>query len=131
MIAVDSSALVAVVLTEEEADDYARIIGRHRCLIGWPTIFETSMVLRDRAPGSGAAFLDALLARPNVTTVAFDGDLCGIARSAFDLYGRGSGHPARLNFGDCMAYAVAKRAGVGLLFKGADFLHTDLRPALP
>jgi ribonuclease VapC len=53
-----------------------------------------------------------------------------IAREAYRDYGRGSGHPARLNFGDCFAYAVARVTGETLLFKGDDFFHTDITPAL-
>ena len=54
-----------------------------------------------------------------------------IAREAFRDFGKGSGHPAELNFGDCFAYALAKASGEPLLFKGDDFSHTDLVPALP
>ena len=52
-----------------------------------------------------------------------------IAREAFRDFGKGSGHPAQLNFGDCFAYALAKSTGERLLFKGSDFIHTDLVPA--
>ena len=54
-----------------------------------------------------------------------------IAREAYRDFGRGSGHPARLNFGDCFAYALARATGEPLLFKGDDFGHTDIAPALP
>jgi ribonuclease VapC len=54
-----------------------------------------------------------------------------IARSAYRDFGKGSGHPAGLNFGDCFAYALASQTDGPLLFKGDDFVHTDLRPALP
>lgn len=53
-----------------------------------------------------------------------------IARSAYRHYGRGSGHPAKLNFGDCLSYALAVDTGEALLFKGTDFIHSDIRPAL-
>ena len=55
----------------------------------------------------------------------------GAASDAFDRFGKGIGHPAKLNFGDCMAYAVAKVHDVPLLYKGTDFAQTDIRPALP
>ena len=54
-----------------------------------------------------------------------------IARDAYRDFGRGSGHPAKLNFGDCFAYALAKTSGEPLLFKGNDFAHTDITSALP
>jgi ribonuclease VapC len=53
-----------------------------------------------------------------------------IARFAYEVYGRLARHPAKLNFGDCMAYAVAKRLNAPLLFKGDDFIHTDIKPAI-
>jgi ribonuclease VapC len=53
-----------------------------------------------------------------------------IARDAYRDYGKGSGHPAQLNFGDCFAYALARATGEPLLFKGDDFIHTDITPAL-
>ena len=130
MIALDSSALVAIALVEPEAEPFARLIGRQRCFIGWPTVFETSLVLQGAAEGSAAGvFIDAILARPNVEAVPFDGALYRAARQAFERFGRGR-HPAKLNFGDCMAYAVAKTFGVPLLFKGDDFVQTDLPAAL-
>lgn len=130
MIALDSSALVAIVLVEPEAEDFARIVGRQRCLVGWPTVFETSAVLRNSsAVSSGAAFVEALLGRPNVEAVPFDRALYRAARHALEHFGRGR-HRARLNFGDCLSYAVAKVHDVPLLYKGDDFPHTDLRPAL-
>jgi ribonuclease VapC len=52
-----------------------------------------------------------------------------IAREAYRDFGRGSGHPAKLNFGDCFAYALSKVTGEPLLFKGEDFIHTDIIPA--
>jgi ribonuclease VapC len=52
-----------------------------------------------------------------------------VAREAYRDFGKGSGHPARLNFGDCFAYALAKVTGEALLFKGDDFAHTDIKPA--
>jgi ribonuclease VapC len=54
-----------------------------------------------------------------------------VAGDAVERYGKGRGHPARLNFGDCLSYAVAKASGLPLLFKGGDFSLTDIRPALP
>lgn len=62
--------------------------------------------------------------------VAFDVDQLAAARVAYSRYGRGSGHPARLNMGDCFSYALAKSRNLPLLFKGDDFIHTDIEPAL-
>jgi ribonuclease VapC len=57
-------------------------------------------------------------------------DQARIARAAYRDFGKGSGHPARLNFGDCFAYALAKASSEPLLFKGDDFIQTDIAPAL-
>ena len=62
---------------------------------------------------------------------AFSAEMTAIAAEAADRYGRGSRHPARLNFGDCLSYAVAKDFGAPLLYKGDDFVHTDIECALP
>lgn len=131
MIALDSSAIVAIALREAEAQAFLEVVARADCIIGRPTVLETHMVFRERAGQAGVDVLDRLLARSRTVLLDFDEAHMSLARSAFDRYGKGRNHPARLNFGDCMAYAVAKRAEVGLLFKGADFLHTDVRRALP
>lgn len=130
MIALDSSALVAIARKEAEREAFTRAIATNQCLVGSPTVLESHMVLLDRMGAEGVAVLDGLLAQPHILLVDFDGQLLPIARTAFERYGKGR-HPAALNFGDCMAYAVAKAHDVPLLFKGDDFRHTDLRAAVP
>lgn len=73
--------------------------------------------------------LDALLEEADLTIEPVTANQARIARMAYREFGRGSGHPARLNFGDCFAYALAKETGEPLLFVGNDFAQTDLRPA--
>jgi ribonuclease VapC len=75
-------------------------------------------------------FIDGWLATDNVRVVALDRPHFHAARDAFNRFGKGQGHPAQLNFGDCLSYAVAKIAGVPLLFAGEDFRLTDIEPAL-
>ena len=131
MIALDSSALVAVALDEREAQEFEDMISESQCFVGWPTLFETYLVLGAKADAAFASnFLRVLMARSNCTGIGFDGALFEIARAAFDQFGRGR-HPAKLNFGDCMSYAVAKFHDVPLLFKGDDFRLTDVRRAVP
>lgn len=130
MIALDSSALVAVALAEEEADSFNTTMSAHRCHVGWPTLFETYLVLNHRVdPTFASNFVRALTARPNIDALAFDETLFEIARAAFDRYGMRKSRGG-LNFGDCMSYAVAKLHNVPLLFKGNDFSLTDIRAAL-
>ena len=92
---------------------------------------EAGMVVAGRF-GDGAAWepLDALLARLEVEIVAHDAALARIARTAFLRFGKGR-HPARLNFGDCAAYALAESGGLPLLFKGEEFAKTEIIAALP
>ncbi|MGA0597168.1 PIN domain-containing protein [Enterovirga sp. CN4-39] len=75
-------------------------------------------------------FLRRFLAEPWTRRVAFSVEMFDAAQVAFRRYGRGRGHPAKLNFGDCMSYAVAKVHGIPLLYKGEDFSQTDIVSAL-
>jgi ribonuclease VapC len=129
-IALDTSALAAIALYEPDAASYAEVIAGHRALIGWPTVFELHMVLCNRLGQAEAReFVAGILADSGTKAVSFDAVLFEAARQAFDSYGRRAG-ARRLNFGDCLAYAVAKANNIPLLFKGRDFLLTDIRPAL-
>ena len=74
--------------------------------------------------------LDELLGLASIETVASDAHHAALARAAYADFGHGSGHPARLNLGDCFSYALAKANDEPLLFVGQDFIHTDLRSAL-
>lgn len=129
MIAVDSSAVIAIALREPEWEELSRLVGNNRCLLGTTTVMECHMVLRDRAGAEGIPFIKGLLSRPHIDLIDFNSDLLATARDAFDQYGRGRSR-AKLNFGDCMSYAVAKFHDVPLLFKGDDFRLTDIRAAL-
>ena len=130
MIVVDSSALIAILRRETEADDFLGIIAAAQdCLLSSVTLLETSMVLAGRTGDATSwAELDALIARAGMQVVAHDAMLAGAARTAFLRYGKGR-HPAGLNFGDCASYALARNRSLPLLFKGDDFSRTDLRGA--
>jgi ribonuclease VapC len=130
VIALDTSALLAIAFKEPEREVFAHAIRSNRCLIGAANVLECHMVLRERQGETGVKQLDDFLTRAQVATIGFDNVLLPIARLAFDRYGKGR-HPAGLNFGDCMSYAIAKAKDVPLLFKGNDFHLTDIRPALP
>ncbi len=130
MIALDTSALVAMALEEAEAEAFAEAIARNGAEVGTPTLLETRMVLSSRLSDEGHGFMNALLRRASIQAVAFTLDMHAAAVDAFARYGRGRGHPAQLNFGDCMAYAVARHRDLPLLFKGGNFALTDIRPAL-
>jgi ribonuclease VapC len=131
MIAVDTSAIVALALLEPEARAFSEIIGANGGLTGTPTLLETRLVLASRIPEAHAnSFLDDFIARPSVHPVAFTLEMYRAAADAFDRFGRGR-HPAKLNLGDCMAYAVARTHDAPLLYKGGDFARTDIQSAFP
>jgi ribonuclease VapC len=130
VIVVDSSALIAVLRRESEADTFLQIIAEAEgCLLSSVSLQETSMVLAGRI-GDATSWteVDALIARAEIQVVAHDAELAEAARATFLRYGRGR-HPAALNLGDCASYALAKYHDLPLLFKGADFPRTDLRVA--
>jgi ribonuclease VapC len=125
-VIVDSSALVAILAREAESDRFSEIIvDAGQVSVAAPSVLETSIVLR-RYGRELQAMLGQFLFAARITIVAFDGDQLVAAQAAFLRFGRGSGHRAGLNFGDCMAYAAASVSRRPLLFKGDDFTHTDI-----
>ncbi len=128
---VDSSALVAVLRREPEADTFTRVIGEIAApAISVASFFETAIVLDSQRDPVISRELDRFCKDANMQFTPVDQTQMQIARQAYRDFGKGSGHPARLNFGDCFAYALAKALDEPLLYKGADFSHTDIRPAL-
>ena len=130
MIALDTSAVVAIALEEAEKDAFTDEIAAVGAVIGAPTLLECRMVLSTRMPKFADQFMKQFIERPSIRPVAFTPEMYALASSAFDRFGKGRKNPAGLNFGDCMAYAVAKHHEVSLLYKGSDFLLTDVSPAL-
>lgn len=129
MIVLDSSALVAILKAEPEADEFQRIIAANSCLLSAVSHLETSQVLISvQNTVAGADRLEGLLTSAGIQIVAFDQAQAVLARDAFVRFGKGR-HPAKLNLGDCAAYALAMSRGLPLLFKGADFALTDVTPA--
>lgn len=125
-LAVDSSALIAVIKGEPEENAFTSALWKNDVLVGWPTVLEMRIWLLRRPEAYAVGLLDHWLGLPHVETLAFDGTLERIAASAYERFGRGL-HPAKLNFGDCMSYAVAVHHDAPLLFKGGDFGRTDVR----
>ena len=127
---IDASALLAILFNESDGRRYADVItaapSRRMPSVSW---FEASLALeRGEDPYIGSRF-DDVVRILDIEVIAFTAEHAQRARQARRVYGRGR-HPARLNFGDCMAYAVAKMEGQSLLFKGDDFSLTDIEPAL-
>ena len=129
MIAVDTSALVCIVMQEEEAELFSSIIARTAAKIGAPTLAEARIVIESKAGHGGLKLLEEILERPTVTIEPFDARHATAAHEAHRRFGKGRGHPAKLNICDCFSYAVAACDDLPLLFKGGDFAFTDIRPA--
>ena len=122
----DTSAIVAVVLREPGFEDLVRKIARADALgIGAPTLAEAGLVLSSRLGRDARGLLRGLLQEWSALTITFGDDHWQAAVAAYVRYGKGR-HKAQLNFGDCMAYAVARLAREPLLCVGADFPRTDL-----
>jgi len=129
MIAVDTSAIIAIVFNEPERSAFRQsIMLAGRALISTASVLEVKMVAYARRGPRAAVLVEDLLRLPMFqVTPPGPADL-DAAFAAFVAYGKGSGHPAALNYGDLFAYALAKVRNLPLLFKGADFAETDIRP---
>jgi ribonuclease VapC len=131
VIAVDTSAIVAILQLEPEAESFVRCIENEdaSCLSA-VSFQEAAMVLAGRR-GDAAAWsvLDAIIRDMELQIIPHTEELARIASEAFLRFGKGR-HPARLNCGDCASYALAKARGLPLLFMGGDFARTDIVPAL-
>jgi ribonuclease VapC len=125
----DSSAVIAVHWKEQGHERLIeKIESAEIVVIGAPTLLETAMVLTARLGGDARSMLSAFLRRSGTEVVPFTAEHFDEAVGAFLRFGRGR-HPAALNFGDCLAYAVASVAGMPLLFTGDDFRRTDILAA--
>lgn len=123
---IDTSVAVAILFAEPEAEAFAQAIQEDSARLMPATgVFESALVV-ERAIGlAGASALDALLHEMRMEIAPFGQVDLAHARLAFRTFGKGR-HPAALNFGDCMVYAVCKATGEALLFKGGDFAKTDV-----
>ncbi len=128
---VDSSALVAILTGESERAMFIDTIASARdCLMSALNLFETRTVLLRRRGVGLLSELELFAAESRIEVRAFDMRQAQHAFDAYRRYGKGSGHRAQLDLGDCAAYALATSLDLPLLFKGNDFIHTDVRRAL-
>ena len=127
----DSSAVIAVLRDEPDADPIADVI-EHSLVrrISAATFLESAIVIDCAGNDIASDQFDEFLSAANVIIEPVTKEQAHLARQAYARFGKGSGHAAQLNFGDCFAYALAKDKGEPLLFKGRDFSHTDVMPAL-
>jgi ribonuclease VapC len=131
-VIIDTSALIAILRAEDDAEEIAHAIERAQVRrISAANYLETAVVIDASHDPIASRRFDELVDVAELRVEPVTHDQARIARDAYRDFGKGSGHKAGLNFGDCFAYALAKSTGEPLLFKGNDFSHTDLTPALP
>jgi ribonuclease VapC len=127
---VDASAIVALVSREPDHESLAaRLDEAGAGATSAIAIYEaTTAIVRksELSVGRALALIGEFLRRAGIEVLPIDEEAGRLALVAFERYGKGRGHPAKLNLGDCFAYAMAKQHGVALLYKGDDFLLTDL-----
>lgn len=129
---VDSSAIVAIFRQEPDAQVYADLIAAAPVVrMSAASLVEVSIVVDGARNPIMSGVLDALLASRSIVIEPFTSSQASIARVAYQRFGKGSGHAARLNMGDCFAYALARDLGEPLLFKGVDFTLTDIEIVVP
>lgn len=127
MIVVDTSAIVAIAFAEPEREAFVRAVQQaDKALISTVSAVAARMVVYGRRGQRAVVMVDDLLRLPIFELVAPGPAETDAAYAAFVAYGKGSGHPAGLNFGDVFSYALAKVRGLPLLFKGSDFSQTDI-----
>ncbi len=127
---VDTSALVAILFNESDAQVYARAINEAESpRMSAANFVEAAIVVEALAGDSGSRQFDAFMRSAGIAIEAVTEEQAHLARQAWSDFGKGR-HAARLNFGDCFAYALAKASGEPLLFKGEDFRQTDVAAAL-
>ena len=127
---VDSSAVLAILFTESDAETYARALTQaDSCRMSAVNFVEVAIVVEAQTRDSGSRQFESFFRRSGIAIEAVTEEQAHAARQAYTDFGKGR-HPAGLNFGDCFAYALAKVTGEPLLFKGEDFKKTDIPSAL-
>jgi ribonuclease VapC len=127
---VDTSAILAILFEEDDAELYARALTQaDSCRISAANFVEAAVVVEAQTKDKGSRQFDAFFRRAGIGIEPVTEEQAHVARQAYTDFGKGR-HPASLNFGDCFAYALAKVTGEPLLFKGRDFKKTDITSAL-
>jgi len=130
-VIVDTSAIVAILRGEPGHEALSQaILADQSPRMSTATLVELHAVTTVRGQPAQSRRVDALLKALGIHLVPFDEEQSAIAREAYRDFGKGSGHQAKLNLGDCFTYALAAQTGEPLLFVGDDFIHTDLTPVL-
>jgi ribonuclease VapC len=126
---IDTSAVLAILLAEDDAGHYARAIEEHEdCRMSAASYLEAALVIDGRGDALASREFDLFFRRAGIVVEPVTLEQARMAREAYRDFGKGR-HPAGLNFGDCLSYALAKHLDQPLLFKGDDFTRTDVEAA--
>ena len=126
MIVLDSSILVGIIKGEQDCVVLLGMLEAEQCAISAPTLVETRLWCAQNSSARASKWLETFVDSDQASIIPFNRDMADAASEAFVRFGRASGHRARLNFGDCMAYAASTVMRAPLLFKGRDFGLTDV-----
>jgi len=127
---IDTSAMIAILTDESDSLALSQALDEPRIVrLSAASYLETAIVLDKHRDAVLSAKLDELIEDSDIVIEPVTDSQAKIARQAYRDFGKGSGHPAALNFGDCFSYALARDKREPMLWKGDDFGHTDLRPA--
>lgn len=125
---IDTSALIAIALGEPARASLLQAIEEASSrILSSVSLLETGIILRSRLGAAGTALLNQLIEELGTEVIPFDDIQARLAIAAFGRFGKGMGHRAQLNFGDCAVYALAESRGEPVLATGRDFAATDLR----
>ena len=124
---VDTSAVIAILEGEPEGARFTQTLIEQPTAVSAATLAEAFIVALGYNGDGGADEVDTLIRSSATAVIAVDEHQARVVRDAYRRFGRGSGHPARLNYGDCFSYALAVSRDEPLLFKGDNFAHTDVR----
>lgn len=128
---VDTSALIAILMDEAEAERFVdAVVAARGATMSAASYLETSIVVDRAGDAVRSRRLDDLIRTLGIEIADVTEEQAQVARAAYRDFGRGVGHPARLNFGDCFSYALSTVRDEPLLYKGDDFGHTDIRSAI-
>ena len=125
-VVLDSSAILSILFAEPDSDDILVAISSNSCVISAGNYLEAAIVVDSTKNPISIRKFDAFIKEAGIEILPMDLKQVEVARTAYRDYGKGSGHPARLNFGDAFAYALASTTSRELMCKGEDFIKTDI-----
>ena len=125
-VVVDSSAILSILLAESGSDEILTAISSNDCSMSVGNYLESAIIVDSTKDPVAMRKFDAFIKASGIEIIPIDFKQVEIARVAYRDYGKGTGHPARLNFGDVFAYALASATNRELMCKGDDFVKTDI-----